>query len=548
MKRLISNLPEYHFEAYFHEEDIVEFGKKLQRAAPDFIRIGELGKSAKGRPITLFTITDFSSGEAENKPAFYIQGMVHSHELGSITAPLFAARELIVGHHSDGLLEKNTFYIVPRINPDGAELVLSRGGWIRSRLDEHCDRTRPNTWVEEDIDGNHLILEMRIPDPYGMWETSPEDSRAMQLRTPRSTGPFYSILPEGRYLQYDGSPVWRDGNERVDWNRNYGSHWSPELKNSGAFPHSEQELYCLGKFFDSHRNIVGAADFHNGPLQILTAPCIPEASIAPGDREIFRKCKEIASRCGFEMSPICNYPSGSNSSPGNFADWTYFNYGIPGFCIELGTIVSSVFSLDEHKKIDCSRVAHPRIYHWQEEHPEEPTRLYEWKKFHHPQLGEVEIGGIDVMAYSMPDKEKMSSYGRMAFEFCCRYMEMAPHLIGRVGAVESLAKDIWRVRCLVFNEGGLSTALTARGASLSRRPLPYIEFHPAGEIQCLSMNRGMETDHFAAWEQRWFEWFLGGHAVDEILGEVEIKGCCGISCRIKVTNIAGAVAPANLEG
>ena len=62
------------------------------------------------------------------------------------------------------------------------------------------------------------------------------------------------------------------------------------------------------------------------------------------------------------------------------------------------------------------------------------------------------------------------------------------------------------------------------------------------------MIRVMETDHFAAWEQRWFEWFLGGHAVDEILGEVEIKGCCGISCRIKVTNIAGAVAPANLEG
>ena len=79
-------------------------------------------------------------------------------------------------------LRTRTFYVVPRVNPDGAEWVLAdRPRFRRSSV-------RPWPWRDghrwpglqcEDVDGDGRILQMRIADPNGGWMPHPDDARLL---------------------------------------------------------------------------------------------------------------------------------------------------------------------------------------------------------------------------------------------------------------------------------------------------------------------------------------------------------------------------------
>ena len=93
------------------------------------------------------------------------------------------------------VLDTRAFYIVPRVNPDGAELYFAdKKRYIRSS-------TRPYPYDEEplfegleamDIDGDGRILAMRIPDPNGPWKKSEQEPRLMVRRSPTDIdGQYY---------------------------------------------------------------------------------------------------------------------------------------------------------------------------------------------------------------------------------------------------------------------------------------------------------------------------------------------------------------------
>jgi hypothetical protein len=66
-------------------------------------------------------------------------------------------------------LDSRAFYIVPRINPDGAEWALSDNPkYIRSSTRTYpFDDSPIDGMTVEDVDGDGRILSMRIPDPNG---------------------------------------------------------------------------------------------------------------------------------------------------------------------------------------------------------------------------------------------------------------------------------------------------------------------------------------------------------------------------------------------
>src|SRR4030095_1853180 len=88
-------------------------------------------------------------------------------------------------------LDTRVFYIVPRVNPDGAEWALA------DHPKEIRSSTRPYPYVEdhidglvsgEDIDGDGLILQMRIEDPNGAWKGHPDEPPPLIRRVPRVAG------------------------------------------------------------------------------------------------------------------------------------------------------------------------------------------------------------------------------------------------------------------------------------------------------------------------------------------------------------------------
>ena len=147
-------------------------------------------------------------------------------------------------------LDTRAFYIVPRVNPDGAELYFAdKPNYIRS-----C--TRPYPYDEEpidglkyeDVDGDGRMLQMRIPDPNGAWKIAPGTSAP--AGAPRSDRDnerqvYYRVLPEGVLENWDGMTLELQKNkEGLDLNRNFPANWRQEGEQFGAgpFPGSEPEV------------------------------------------------------------------------------------------------------------------------------------------------------------------------------------------------------------------------------------------------------------------------------------------------------------------
>ena len=153
-------------------------------------------------------------------------------------------------------LDTRAFYVCPRINPDGAEWALAdKPKWVRSS-------TRPYPYDEdeiegltvEDIDGDGRILQMRIPDPNGLWKDHPEQPGLMVRRDPIETGgTYYRILPEGTVEDWDGYTLRvKKAKQGLDLNRNFPASWRQEFEQLGAgpYPTSEPEVRAVVSFID----------------------------------------------------------------------------------------------------------------------------------------------------------------------------------------------------------------------------------------------------------------------------------------------------------
>ena len=96
---------------------------------PDLLTVDSIGRSYEGRDIWLCTVKDSSTGPAAERPALWVDASIHATELTGTVAALHQLHRLLTGHGSHDkvthALQTRTFYVAPRINPDGAELALA---------------------------------------------------------------------------------------------------------------------------------------------------------------------------------------------------------------------------------------------------------------------------------------------------------------------------------------------------------------------------------------------------------------------------------------
>ncbi len=101
----------------------------MSKEYPDLIRLELIGKSHEGRDVWLVTATNFKSGSDTEKPAFWVDGNIHASEVTASAAALYLIHSLVTKYKKDAnvthALDTRAFYIVPRVNPDGAEWALA---------------------------------------------------------------------------------------------------------------------------------------------------------------------------------------------------------------------------------------------------------------------------------------------------------------------------------------------------------------------------------------------------------------------------------------
>jgi murein tripeptide amidase MpaA len=464
-------MPNVAFDRYYRYDELTELLNQYVAENPNLVAIESIGKSFEGREIWLVTVTDQASGKHQDKPAFWSDGNIHASELSASTAVICLLNKLV--NEQRELLKTHTFYLVPRLNPDGAEWAMETPPRIiRSG-------TRPYPFDEEDfygleqkdVDGNGLILQMRVKDPNGPWKISEEEPRLMKRRDPgESGGTYYRLMPEGAFHNFDGLTMrGRKRKEGLDFNRNFPASWRMESEQQGAgpFPTSEPEIRAAVDAIVKRPNICGAVTFHTFSGVHLRPPSTkPEDDIPSEDLWNFKKIGDK----GIEMT---GYPAISvyhefryhpkEVITGVFDDWMYEHRGVFAWTTEIWSPQRQA-GITDYKYIDWFR-EHPHehdvhLLKWNDEKLGGKA-FHPWQAFEHGQLGQVEIGGWDYMyAFRNPPLDHLEREVAPLAEWVIWQSQLSPRLELLNTQVEDMGAGVRRIRVAVQNVGWLPTNVT----------------------------------------------------------------------------------------
>ncbi|MCW9031858.1 MAG: M14 family zinc carboxypeptidase, partial [Gammaproteobacteria bacterium] len=149
-------------DTYLNYDDLSKRLLQLAAEQPHIMQVKSIGKSFAQRDIWLVSLTQFSSGPANDKPALWIDANIHSSELVSSMAALNFIQWMLDNENDADVqrcLETRTLYICPRVNPDGAEWALAPvPKLVRSGIRAYPYEEPLTDGIEvQDIDGDGLL-------------------------------------------------------------------------------------------------------------------------------------------------------------------------------------------------------------------------------------------------------------------------------------------------------------------------------------------------------------------------------------------------------
>ncbi|MCU0497829.1 MAG: M14 family metallopeptidase [Anaerolineae bacterium] len=472
-------MPDIQFDRYYRYEELTQLLQQYTQTYPHLVSLESIGKSYEGRDIWLLTVTDQSCGAPEEKPAVWVDGNIHATEVSPSSACLYLLHRLLTEFEQDPdvtrALAQTTFYICPRVNPDGAELALGdRPRFIRSSTRPYPYDEEPLGGLEQqDVDGDGRVLFMRVPDPNGHWKAHPDEPRLMVRRDPTETdGLYYRVFPEGVLFDYDGALVQpRPIRENLDLNRNFPSNWRQEYQQYGAgeYPTSEPEVRAIVDFLAKHRNVILAITFHTFS-GVLLRPYgdKPDDQFPVEDLQIYKQF-------GTKGTEITGYPSISvfhdfkyhpkEVISGVFDDWLYDHFGVFSWTVEIWSPQRQA-GISEYKYIEWYR-DHPiehdfQMLKWSDE-VLAGQGYVDWYAFEHPQLGSVELGGWNFhYAWRNPPPHLLEKEIAPFSDWVIWQALTAPQLELHSAQVLPLGDDAYLVKVVVQNAGWLPTYISKK--------------------------------------------------------------------------------------
>jgi hypothetical protein len=371
------------------------------------------------------------------------------------------------------------FYVLPRVSPDGAECVMTTGRSVRSvPRDTRVHRGAPR-WIPGDVDGDGKSLAMRVVDPTGELVEAREMPGLLVERTLEDEGPFYKVYPEGLIEHFDGkhipSPFFL-GDNPIDLNRNFPWSWAPghEQEGAGAFPTSEPEVRGVVEFATAHPEIFAWANYHTfGGVLIRPLGHAADGKMHQEDLAIYRQLEAW-------NTEHTGYPTVSGfeeflyapDAPlrGDLSAFAYHQRGAIAFSTELWDLFARLGVPRPAKFVQyyatVTREHLVKLAWWDKD--ENEGRIFPpWRSFTHPQLGEVELGGIDPrIGIWNPPPHELPAMCAAQTAVLLRLAAMAPRL--RVSKLETrrVGDGLTRVDVRIENDGYLGTYVVPSAKSL----------------------------------------------------------------------------------
>ncbi len=508
----MSSHPEITFDRYLTYDDLTGHLQALAEKYPELITLDSIGKSYEGRDVWAVTVTNKETGPAEEKPALYCDGNIHAGEVTPSMILLYAVdfltRQFSENEEVTRLLNDKAFYLLPRVNPDGAEKYLTTPYLLRSSVRPYPDGVQELPGLHPcDIDGDGKILTMRVrDDKRGQWRPSNKDPRVMVPRRPAEYGgPFYHLYKEGELRGTDSEPF---EEQSVPWgldlNRNFPSNWTTDTKGAGDYPTSEPEAKNIIDFMISHNNIGGMQAIHTyGGFFYRNPYQYPEEDM---NEEDLKATIEIAR----EGETVTGYTDEKSDNCSTLTEWAYEHRGILGYTTEVwdrwdrAGIDREKYRAAEDPELlegyEC------RLLQWNDR--ELAGRgFHQWRAFEHPQLGKVELGGWDPkFAVQNPPPELLEQECYKNTRWIIRQAGALPRLRIEETDVSLEADNIYRIEALIGNHGYLPTAASQKAKELDVVQPDEAELQASDEVGILSGDPCQELgflDGFISGQSKW---------------------------------------------
>jgi len=500
-------------EKYLRYDELTRVLQDWARSHPEFVRVKSIGKSAEGRDLLLLEI---GREPDRRRAAAWIDGNMHAVELCGSSVALAIAEDVIALHrgedrhqlpeHVRERLKGNLFYVLPRMSPDGAEAVLRDGRYVRSNPRDRREHAPVPRWVARDIDGDGVVLSLRRQDPSGEFVEDRELPGVMLPRRLEDTGPFYKVWPEGTIENYDGThvpdPHFLSDND-IDLNRNFPYAWKPEPEQVGAGPYgaSEPESRAVIDWAIGHPNIFSWLNLHTfGGVYIRPLGDAPDKKMNQEDLAIYRQLEEWGEQLG-------GYPMVSGFEEfiyepekpiyGDITDFIYHTRGAIAYACELWDLFARLGIERRKPFVDhYSRLTRDNLLALAKFDREKNSgRIFRgWKRFRHPQLGEVEIGGtVSTVGLNNPPYEMLADICQRQAAMYLRVAAMAP-------ALEMQARYAnGRIEVDVANAGYLPTYVLDSAKKLALDARVFVEVEPQGGCTIDPRDARTEVGHLEGW-------------------------------------------------
>jgi hypothetical protein len=384
---LATNAPS---EGYQNYQALTNAIKQVASQNPKITKLTSIGKTLQGRDLWMLQISGTKGPSPLEKQALLVCGNLEGdHVIGSEVA-LGMAKYLVEQYGKDEnvtkVLDTRTFYIIPRLNPDGAEIFFNK------TLQEHAGNFKPRDedydWRidedgPEDLNSDGMITMMRVKDKEGDWFIDDKDPRLMKKKeTSTPVDKLYKMYTEG--IDNDGDELYNeDGKGGFNINRNFPHNFGYKPKGVGVFPVSELETQALIDFMtryipelktQPHKNICGVLLFskfdnlaagtgiesgtptfpqppsvgrpapamgmfmfmgrrRGAPAEQLPRPTDPQPKITNArDTSLFTDVSK-------QYKEITGIKSASSEKPaGSLLEWAYFQFGVPAFSANLWSL------------------------------------------------------------------------------------------------------------------------------------------------------------------------------------------------------------------
>ncbi|GIW87899.1 MAG: hypothetical protein KatS3mg108_2223 [Isosphaeraceae bacterium] len=501
---------------YDHHEALTAAIERLAQNWPATIRVVALGRSAEGREIPMIRLGRDEPPAAFPRPAIVIVANLEADHLVGSQVALRMVERLADADGDEAavteLIDRVTLYVVPRLNPDGAERLLSGSVRLDHRgslrpLDHDRDG-RADEDGPDDLDGDGLSLLMRVRDEFATWVPDDQDPRLLRKADPaKGEKPVYSVYREGLDNDGDGL-IDEDPPGGVELQRNWPYRWSEFDPTAGYSPGAEPETRPLIRFLVERPEVVAVWTF--GLADNLSAePKKPDSPLHEADipyfAELVRRHQqhtaEAAKAPGQPLAapepafpapmPVPVPPAPVRTRPGSAStalptldpatdgalhDWAYQQRGLIGLAARLWSRPEIPDPAEGEPKPPDDPEA--RWLYWNDR-VAGGAAFVPFRAFDHPTLGPVELGGWRPGVRLNPPAERFAPIADAQLAFLKDLVDRLPRLELRRVEARPFGDGLFELEAVVANAGVLPTAL-AQGVRTREAPPVVVRLQTQG--------------------------------------------------------------------